>query len=122
MTEPVPLGDLGDLEDGELRPFPGIGPAGIVVCRVGGALHAIEDRCSHANTTLHDGRLRGAVLTCPLHGAQFDVRDGRHLGPPAYMGLPCHRVEETSGGAVVHLATADGATATPDPGDRLRTR
>jgi 3-phenylpropionate/trans-cinnamate dioxygenase ferredoxin subunit len=122
MTETVELGDLGDLGDGELRAFEGIGPSGIVVCRVGGALHAIDDRCSHADTPLRDGRLRGAVLTCPMHGAQFDVRDGSHLGPPAYTGVRCHRVEEASTGAIVHLSPADAAASTPDPGQRLRTR
>lgn len=122
MSDRFDLGDLGDLGDGELRAFPEIGADGIVVCRVAGTLHAIDDRCSHADTTLHDGRLLGAVLTCPMHGAQFDVRDGSHLGPPAYAGVRCHRIEETPAGAVVHLTERDDTGAPPDPGARLRTR
>ena len=44
---------------------------------------AVEDRCPHAEARMSEGRLRGCRLTCPLHGAAFDVRDGRVLGRPA---------------------------------------
>jgi 3-phenylpropionate/trans-cinnamate dioxygenase ferredoxin subunit len=121
VTDAVRLGDLRDLGEGELRAFADVGAVGIAVCRVDGRLHAVDDRCSHAEATLHDGSLHGAVLTCPLHGASFDVRDGSVLGPPAFTGVRCHRVEETSAGAVVHLAAAT-EPARPDPGTRLRTR
>lgn len=97
------LGDLADLADGQLRPFPSIGDRGIVVCRVAGTLHAVEDNCSHRDTPLSEGRLRGAVITCPLHGATFDVRDGSHRSPPAIEGVACYRVTEGRDGAVVHL-------------------
>jgi 3-phenylpropionate/trans-cinnamate dioxygenase ferredoxin subunit len=34
--------------------------------------------------------LRGTRLICPLHGASFDVRDGRVLGAPATRALATH--------------------------------
>ena len=97
----VPLGDLSDLADGNLRCFSDIGPNGIVVCRVAGKLHALEDNCSHRDAKLSEGRLRGALLTCPLHGAQFDVRDGAHQGPPAVVDVATYVVTEGSDGAVL---------------------
>lgn len=100
----VELGDLSDLADGQMRCFPDVGEFGIVVCRVAGTLHAVEDNCSHADTPLSDGRLRGAMLVCPLHGAQFDVRDGRHQGPPAWQGIACYPISETDGIASVGLS------------------
>jgi nitrite reductase/ring-hydroxylating ferredoxin subunit len=36
--------------------------------------------------------LRGTRLICPLHGASFDVRDGRVLGAPAARALATHGV------------------------------
>ncbi len=105
MSESVELGNLSDLADGQLRAFPEIGELGIVVCRVGGALHALQDNCSHADTPLSDGRLRGTMIVCPMHGAQFDVRDGSHQGPPAFEGVPCYAVVETDGVARVNLTT-----------------
>jgi 3-phenylpropionate/trans-cinnamate dioxygenase ferredoxin subunit len=114
MTE-IELGDLTDLADGEMRCFEDVGEDGIVVCRVDGRLFALDDNCSHADTPLSEGRLRGFTVTCPLHGASFDVRDGSHSGPPAWEGVPCHVVREVDGVSVVVLREADG-------GDRLKSR
>jgi nitrite reductase/ring-hydroxylating ferredoxin subunit len=41
---------------------------------------------------LIEGRLRGTRIICPLHGASFDIRDGRVLGAPAMQPLATHRV------------------------------
>jgi 3-phenylpropionate/trans-cinnamate dioxygenase ferredoxin subunit len=91
------LGNLDDLTDGELRVFEDIGDYGIVVCKVGGELFALEDNCSHADTPLSEGRLRGFQITCPLHGTSFDVRSGKHSGPPAYEGVLCYKVQVEDG-------------------------
>jgi 3-phenylpropionate/trans-cinnamate dioxygenase ferredoxin subunit len=88
--------------------FPDLGDAGIVVCRVAGTLYAVEDNCSHADTPLSEGRLRGAMLVCPLHGASFDVRDGSHQGPPAWSGIACFPVTEADGVATIDLAGCPG--------------
>jgi nitrite reductase/ring-hydroxylating ferredoxin subunit len=100
----IDLGDLSDLANGKLRCFPEIGSHGIVICRVAGVLHAVADNCSHRDARLSEGRLRGTLLTCPLHGAQFDVRDGAHQGPPAVEGIAAYRVTEDESGAVVESA------------------
>ena len=115
------LGDLTDLADGQLRCFEDVGRDGIVVCRVAGALYALDDNCSHADTPLSEGRLRGFGLTCPLHGASFDVRDGSHSGPPAWEGVGCHVVEEIDSVAVVVVGRNQRDDSGPDAG-RLRTR
>ena len=119
----VLIGDLSDLRDGQLTSFADLGAHGIVVCRVDGQLHALVDNCSHADTPLSTGRLRGPVLVCPLHGAAFDVRDGSVQGPPAWEDVAIHAITETADGAVVDLTPH-----MPDPDDgldigaRLRTR
>ncbi len=119
----IALGDLTELDDGEMRCFEDVGPDGIVVCRVDGELYALTDNCSHADTPLSEGRLRGHHLTCPLHGSAFDVRDGSHSGPPAWEGVACHRVIEADGVAVVVLASSDERRDEPPAGGAgLRTR
>ena len=99
----IELGDLSQLTDGALRRFDGVGPDGIVVCRVAGRLYALADNCSHADAPLSEGRLRGFTLTCPRHGAAFDVRDGGHAGPPASEGVTCYVVEEVDGVAFASI-------------------
>lgn len=119
----VELGDLSDLADGQMRCFEDVGEYGIVVCRVAGMLHALEDNCSHADTPLSEGRFRGTKITCPLHGAQFDVTDGSHSGPPAWEGVAHYSVVEGDSGATLRLES----TTTDDRDDLggggpLRTR
>jgi 3-phenylpropionate/trans-cinnamate dioxygenase ferredoxin subunit len=102
----VELGDLSDLRDGQSRVFPDVGAYGIVVCRVAGTLHAVEDNCSHRDAKLSEGRVRGTLITCPLHGAQFDVRTGQHQGPPATVPIACFPVEEDGARVTVRLGDA----------------
>lgn len=73
----------------------------VLVCRVGGELYAVADRCSHARQRLSTGRLRGFEITCPLHGARFDVRDGRCLSPPANCPITTFAVTVEDGCVVV---------------------
>jgi len=104
LGTPIELGDMSGLRDGQMRVFADIGSNGIIVCRVAGQLHALEDNCSHRDARLSEGRLRGSVITCPLHGAQFNVCDGQHQGPPASLPVASFAVTEHGDTAVVHLA------------------
>lgn len=54
----------------------------IVVCNSGGTFHAIARRCGHMNAPLERGTLDGAIVTCPMHCAQFDVSTGDALSGP----------------------------------------
>lgn len=62
------------------------GDTPILVCNYDGALYALEDRCSHEDFELSAGAFDPATGTieCVLHGAKFDVCDGRALSAPAY--------------------------------------
>lgn len=43
---------------------------------VDGSFFALEGKCPHGPGQLGDGALEGHVVTCPVHGLEFDVRDG----------------------------------------------
>ncbi len=59
-----------------------------LICRVGeGDVCAIEDLCTHDEGPLGQGRLYGAVIECPRHGAEFDVRSGAVRRLPAVVPL-----------------------------------
>ena len=59
----------------------------IVLCYVEDKIYALADECPHAGAPLSDGDLDGTKLTCPWHGAQFDVTNGQLLAPPAMDGI-----------------------------------
>lgn len=56
----------------------------ICMVRMGSDVFACEDRCSHAEFPLSEGEMvDDFVIECGLHGAQFDIRTGEVLEPPA---------------------------------------
>ncbi|QGN57200.1 non-heme iron oxygenase ferredoxin subunit [Nostocoides sp. HKS02] len=58
-----------------------------------GAIHAVDDTCSHANVSLSEGELDGCTLECWLHGSRFDVRTGAPSGPPATIPINVYPVK-----------------------------
>lgn len=78
-----------------------VGP--LAVYHVGGHLFVARDRCPHAGSQLSTGELDGPVVTCPLHGSQFDVRNGERLRGPADEGLATYAVVIESGVAYAEL-------------------
>jgi nitrite reductase/ring-hydroxylating ferredoxin subunit/uncharacterized membrane protein len=60
----------------------------VLLHRTGGELYALDDLCSHAGALLSRGQVDGCVVTCPLHGSRFDLRDGRIVRGPAHHPQP----------------------------------
>ena len=81
-------------------------PAGARVCvgRLGGSWIAFDDTCTHEECSLAEGELDGAVVVCPCHGSEFDVRTGDVLTPPALEPLPIYEAREDAGALLVRLA------------------
>ncbi len=48
----------------------------IILARVGEKYYAANGRCPHMGGKLAHGKLDGTIITCPLHGSQFDLNDG----------------------------------------------
>ncbi len=69
----------------------------IVICHTREGVFALDNICTHAHARMCEGRLRATRLVCPLHGASFDVRDGKVLGPPAVMPLRSFQVRVVDG-------------------------
>lgn len=58
----------------------------ILIANVEGKFYAIDDRYGHANARLSSGGLRGNIVTCPMHAAQFDVTIGKKKAEPTLGG------------------------------------
>jgi 3-phenylpropionate/trans-cinnamate dioxygenase ferredoxin subunit len=96
---------LGDIAEGKMISC-AIDGREIVVCRTREGIYALDNICTHAYARLDEGRLRGTRLICPLHGASFDVRDGRVLGAPATRPLPTHGVSLIGDRVEISLSAA----------------
>jgi 3-phenylpropionate/trans-cinnamate dioxygenase ferredoxin subunit len=65
----------------------------LAVFNVDGKYYAIDDTCTHRGAPLSEGECAGPEVTCPWHGARFDLQTGAALSPPASRGVACYRVE-----------------------------
>lgn len=68
----------------------------ILLCRDGDDYFAVDYYCSHAAFTLHGGMIQNKCITCPYHGAEFDLQTGDALSAPAFEPISTYpvRVEE----------------------------
>lgn len=60
-----------------------LGGKDVCVTRVGDEVFAVSDICSHAEASLSEGEVSDHKIECWLHGAEFDLRTGEALTPPA---------------------------------------
>ncbi len=81
----------GEVPPGTIREFQVEGKA-VALANVDGRFHAINGVCLHHGGPLGDGPLEGAVVTCPWHGWQYDVRTGKVV-QNATVGVECYVVE-----------------------------
>ena len=64
----------------------------VALFNVEGAFYAIDDTCTHHGGPLSEGSLDGKEVTCPWHGARFDVTTGEALGFSAHGGVAHYNV------------------------------
>jgi nitrite reductase/ring-hydroxylating ferredoxin subunit len=81
----------GDVADGHGKCVV-VGGKNVALFNVGGTFYAIDDTCPHKGGPLSEGTLNGNNVTCPWHGACFDVTTGAHLSGPGASGVNHYNV------------------------------
>ena len=94
MGEQIRVGRSDDFVSGEARQVD-LGETAIAVVRIGDTIHAVADRCSHANYNLSEGEVDcdEATLECWKHGAQFSLATGEPLTLPATKPVTVYTVD-----------------------------
>ncbi|MFZ0620247.1 MAG: Rieske 2Fe-2S domain-containing protein [Candidatus Acidiferrales bacterium] len=87
----VKVGRVEEMAAGEIRECEVAGKM-IAVANVGGKVFAISNVCLHRGGPLGQGELEGAMVTCPWHGWQFDVTNGKSCVNEA-VGVETYAVE-----------------------------
>ncbi len=64
----------------------------LAVFNCGGTFYATENTCPHRGGPLADGAVAGNNVTCPWHGWEFDIPNGRCLTNPA-ASVPTYPLE-----------------------------
>jgi 3-phenylpropionate/trans-cinnamate dioxygenase ferredoxin subunit len=94
--EYVEIAPASELPSGE-RMFVEIEGKMIVIFNIAGQFFSIADVCSHDDGPVGEGALEGYTITCPRHGAQFDVRTGKVMQMPAVVDIPAYPVRIVDG-------------------------
>jgi len=82
MSEFVKVAKTGEVASGQGK-LVEAGGKRIAIFNIEGTFYAIDETCTHRGGPLSEGMVVGTEVTCPWHGAVFDVTSGSVLGPPA---------------------------------------
>ncbi len=77
----VVVGKMEAFPEGKLRKVQ-VNGVDVLVANIGSRIYAITNTCTHRGGPLHEGELEGTIVTCPLHGGQFDITTGKVVSPP----------------------------------------
>jgi len=92
MAQWVKVAQVDELTPGNKKQIDVEGLA-LALFNVDGQYYAIEDICTHDGAPLAHGRFRGNEITCPRHGARFDVCTGKALCMPAFEPVDTYPVQ-----------------------------
>jgi 3-phenylpropionate/trans-cinnamate dioxygenase ferredoxin subunit len=64
-------------------------------------LFALDDTCTHQDSSLADGWVEGCEVECRLHASRFNLRTGEVDAPPAKLPVRVHKVSIVNGHIMV---------------------
>ena len=105
MSEWIRIAPLGDLPEGRGVKVEADGHR-IALFRLGEAVYALADRCSHAEASLAEGEVFEDEVECPRHGATFGLEDGLARSLPATKPQQTFEVKITDGDVFLALQEA----------------
>ncbi len=76
----------------------------VAVFSTGGELYAIDDTCSHAESSLAEGYVEDGTVECILHFARFCLKTGAALSAPAVDPVRTYPVKVEDGMVWVDLS------------------
>jgi nitrite reductase/ring-hydroxylating ferredoxin subunit len=54
----------------------------LLITKIDGKYYAVGNRCGHMNVSLSEGKIQDGIVTCPMHKAKFDLRNGLNMKAP----------------------------------------
>jgi len=76
MSKFIEVAKVEELKSGTMKKVFAEGHE-ILLARVGDKYYATDNRCPHKKGDLSQGKLEGTIITCPVHGSQFDISNGQ---------------------------------------------
>jgi len=80
----------------------------LLICRSGNEIVIVENRCSHQNQPLSDGRIRNGYIFCPVHGMRFKLKTGEAIGQLTQVPIKVFETRVMGGDVQVRIAQPHG--------------
>ena len=95
MSEATGYMQVADATDIELGHSVSVNVNGtnILICNTEEGFFAVQDMCTHALVPLCGGLIQGTLISCPLHGAVYDLKSGEVMAPPAFEDLQTFKLK-----------------------------
>lgn len=85
-----------------------------------GKLYATDGICTHGNTHLGEGLVKGKIIECPKHNGRFNLEDGSPARAPICRGLATYPIEDRGGRLWLNVEKAGGVGARHEKTYKLR--
>ena len=80
-----------------------LGDFSLALFRVDDNVYVLDDLCTHAEASLSEGEIFDCKIECPLHGAEFNLKTGEAVTPPATKNVKTYENVEKDGWIYVVL-------------------
>jgi nitrite reductase/ring-hydroxylating ferredoxin subunit len=77
----VEVAEVSEIAPGTMKSYLA-GIRQVLVANIDGKFYSMNNTCTHEEQSLSQGTLTGKIVTCPLHGAKFDVTTGKNVAGP----------------------------------------
>lgn len=101
---PIKVCEISDLSAEKGYRVTSVSPPLAVFLTEDGAVHVLDDSCTHQNAALSEGWVDDCIVECPLHMSRFDLRTGAVDAPPAELPVRVHTAEIVDGEVWVTLS------------------
>ena len=92
LEEYIQVSDTTDIELGNSVSV-NVNGTKILICNTEEGFFAVQDMCTHALVPLCGGLIQGTLISCPLHGAVYDLKSGEVMAPPAFEDLQTFKLK-----------------------------
>ncbi len=98
----IKLAAVSDVPPGKMKCLEVAGRR-VLLANVDGRFYATDDACTHEDTSLSAGFLKGELVKCPLHGSRFNVRTGEVVDEPAEKNLKTYALHVEGDAIWIHI-------------------
>jgi len=91
MENIVEAAGIDELEPGQAKLIEVDGKE-IALFNSNGEYFAIDNECTHVGGPLCEGEIDDGKVICPWHGAEFDLKSGQAVAPPAEEDIRTYKV------------------------------